>query len=69
MFGDGGEGSSASVEGGEEGRGFVSIESDLHVLLVVHILNAEDGGGVIEGTDAELEVVDIGGGVPLVAPV
>jgi hypothetical protein len=33
----------------------------------VQVVQSEDGGGVVEGTDAELEVVDVAGSIPLAA--
>jgi hypothetical protein len=33
----------------------------------VHVLQSEDGGGVVEGAQAELETVDVADCVPLIA--
>lgn len=67
MLSDAAEADRPSVESSEQWRAFVGIYSDLDGCLVVHVLHSEDCGGVIEGTDAEFEVIDVAGCVPLVS--
>jgi hypothetical protein len=44
----------------------IGKEANCHVLFIVHILDPEDDASIIEGTNAEFEIVDVADCVPLV---
>jgi hypothetical protein len=61
LLADGGEGSRSAIESSKERGGLVGEESDLDFLLIVHVVETQDGGGIVEGTQTKLEVLDVAG--------
>lgn len=67
LFGDVAERYGPAVEGCQKGWGVIGKKANFGLLFIMQVVNSDDGGGIVERSDAKFEIFQIAGCVPLAA--